>query len=62
MMGREGQVEDVAHAAAFLAAPESGWITGQVLRVDGGRMDFFGRPDMATSTMARSGDQFRIWG
>lgn len=44
MMGREGQVEDVAHAAAFLAAPESGWITGQVLRVDGGRMDFFGPP------------------
>jgi NAD(P)-dependent dehydrogenase (short-subunit alcohol dehydrogenase family) len=44
LMAREGTPEDVAHGAAFLAAPESGWITGQVLRVDGGRMDFFGLP------------------
>jgi NAD(P)-dependent dehydrogenase (short-subunit alcohol dehydrogenase family) len=44
MMARVGTPEDVAHGAAFLAAPESGWITGQVLRVDGGRMDFFGPP------------------
>jgi len=26
----------------FLASPESGWITAQVLTVDGGRMDYIG--------------------
>jgi hypothetical protein len=25
-----------------LAAPESGWITAQMLTVDGGRMDYIG--------------------
>ena len=35
-MGRLGQAEDVARAIAFLAAEESGYITGQVLCVDGG--------------------------
>jgi 3-oxoacyl-[acyl-carrier protein] reductase len=44
MLARNGLPEDVAHGAAFLAAPDSGWITGHVLRVDGGRMDFFGPP------------------
>jgi 3-oxoacyl-[acyl-carrier protein] reductase len=33
---RFGRAEDVARAAAFLAADESGYITGQVLCVDGG--------------------------
>ena len=42
MMGRIGEPEDVANAVAFLAAPESGWITAQVLTVDGGRMDYIG--------------------
>ena len=40
--GRIGEPEDIANAVAFLAAPESGWITAQVLTVDGGRMDFIG--------------------
>ena len=40
MMGRIGTPEDIANAIAFLAAPESGWITAQVLTVDGGRMDY----------------------
>ena len=31
-----GQPEDIAHAAAFLAAPSGRWITGTVLVVDGG--------------------------
>lgn len=35
-LGHFGQTEDIAHAAAFLASPESGYITGQVLTVDGG--------------------------
>jgi NAD(P)-dependent dehydrogenase (short-subunit alcohol dehydrogenase family) len=32
----EGTAWDAAYAALFLAGPESGWITGQVLSVDGG--------------------------
>jgi 3alpha(or 20beta)-hydroxysteroid dehydrogenase len=35
-LGRVGAIEDVAHAAVFLASDESRWITGAVLRVDGG--------------------------
>lgn len=35
-LGRPGNVSEIAHAALFLAAPESGYITGQVLSVDGG--------------------------
>jgi membrane protein DedA with SNARE-associated domain len=31
MMGRIGQPEDIANAVAFLAAPESGWVTAQTL-------------------------------
>jgi 3-oxoacyl-[acyl-carrier protein] reductase len=42
MMGRIGEPEDIANAVAFLSAPESGWITAQVLTVDGGRMDYIG--------------------
>jgi 3-oxoacyl-[acyl-carrier protein] reductase len=33
---RLGTPEDIAAAAAFLASDEAGWITGQVLSVDGG--------------------------
>jgi len=42
MMGRIGHPEDIANAVVFLASPESGWITAQVLTVDGGRMDYIG--------------------
>ncbi|HEY1540848.1 MAG TPA: SDR family oxidoreductase [Xanthobacteraceae bacterium] len=42
MLGRIGEPEDIANAVAFLAAPESGWITAQLLTVDGGRMDYIG--------------------
>ena len=35
-VGRWGKPEDIAHTAAFLAEPESGYITGTTLCVDGG--------------------------
>ena len=35
-LGRPGSPEDVAAAVAFLASPEAGYITGQVLAVNGG--------------------------
>ena len=42
MMGCIGEPEDIANAVAFFASPESGWITAQMLIVDGGRMDYIG--------------------
>jgi NAD(P)-dependent dehydrogenase (short-subunit alcohol dehydrogenase family) len=35
-LGRLGKPEEVASVAAWLLGPESGWVTGQVLGVDGG--------------------------
>ena len=35
-LGRLGQAADVAHAVAFLASPEAGYITGTELHVNGG--------------------------
>jgi NAD(P)-dependent dehydrogenase (short-subunit alcohol dehydrogenase family) len=35
-LGRDGQPEDVASAVSFLASPASGFITGQMLVVNGG--------------------------
>jgi NAD(P)-dependent dehydrogenase (short-subunit alcohol dehydrogenase family) len=34
---RLGEPEDAAALAAFLLSPDSGWITGQVIALDGGR-------------------------
>jgi 3-oxoacyl-[acyl-carrier protein] reductase len=34
--GRVGQPEDVARLVRFLASPEAGWITGQIMRSRGG--------------------------
>ena len=35
-LGRFGSSDDIAHAAAFLAMEPTGYVTGQVLTVDGG--------------------------
>ncbi len=35
-LGDVGEPEDVGHLARFLVGPESRWITGQVVNVDGG--------------------------
>ena len=35
-LARFGKGEDIAHAAVFLASPESGYITGHVIHVNGG--------------------------
>lgn len=35
-LGRPGTPEEVAHAALFLAAPESSYVNGAILTVDGG--------------------------
>ena len=37
-LGRIGRSEEVADAVAFLAGPEAAYITGQVLRVNGGML------------------------
>ena len=36
-LGRYGTPEDIAAAVVYMAAPASGWVTGQCLYVTGGR-------------------------
>jgi 3-oxoacyl-[acyl-carrier protein] reductase len=35
-LGRIGQPQDIAPAVVFLASPESGWTTGEILSISGG--------------------------
>jgi NAD(P)-dependent dehydrogenase (short-subunit alcohol dehydrogenase family) len=44
MVRRAGHPEDIANAVAFLVSPDSGFLTAQILTVDGGRMDYIGHP------------------
>jgi len=34
--GRLGEPEDIARVVSFLAGPDGGWVTGQVIRANGG--------------------------
>jgi len=43
-MCRGGESDDLARALRFLAGPESGWVTGQILAADGGQ-ELRGFPD-----------------
>lgn len=36
-MGRLGEPDDVARVVSFLTGPDSGWVSGQVIRANGGR-------------------------
>jgi meso-butanediol dehydrogenase/(S,S)-butanediol dehydrogenase/diacetyl reductase len=49
-LGRVGEPEDVANAAAFLASDDASWISGDVLRVDGGLLA--GNAQMARELVA----------
>lgn len=40
MLGRAGRPQDIASVISFLASQEAGFVTGQTVTVDGGRMDF----------------------
>ncbi len=40
VLRRNGAPEDIASVVAFLASADAGFVTGQILTVDGGRMDF----------------------
>ena len=40
LLGRIGEPEDVSNAILFLASDEASFITGQILTIDGGRMDY----------------------
>ena len=35
-MGRLGKPQDIASVISFLAGPDSGWVSGQVIRANGG--------------------------
>jgi NAD(P)-dependent dehydrogenase (short-subunit alcohol dehydrogenase family) len=49
-LGRVGEPEDVANTALFLASDEASWITGTVVRVDGGLLA--GNAQMARELVA----------
>ena len=48
-MGRIGEVDEVAHAAAFLLSDLSAFVTGVVLPVDGGWLAYGGPGDVASA-------------
>jgi meso-butanediol dehydrogenase/(S,S)-butanediol dehydrogenase/diacetyl reductase len=53
-LGRVGEPDDIANAAMFLASDEASWITGTVLRVDGGLLA--GNFRMTRELLAQAGN------
>jgi meso-butanediol dehydrogenase/(S,S)-butanediol dehydrogenase/diacetyl reductase len=54
-LGRVGEPDDIANAAMFLASAEAAWITGTVLRVDGGLLA--GNFRMTRELLAQAGSE-----
>lgn len=54
-LGRVGEPDDIANAAMFLASDDAGWITGTVLRVDGGLLA--GSARMTRELLAQAGTE-----
>ena len=54
-LGRVGEPDDIANAAMFLASDDAAWITGTVLRVDGGLLA--GNLPMTRELLAQSGSE-----
>jgi meso-butanediol dehydrogenase/(S,S)-butanediol dehydrogenase/diacetyl reductase len=54
-LGRVGEPDDIANAALFLASDEASWITGTVLRVDGGLLA--GNFRMTRELLAEAGSE-----
>jgi len=57
-LGRFGNVEDIAHAAVFLACPLASFVTGTVLVVDGGQ-NLAGSASFAAAIEAMQAQQAR---
>lgn len=53
-LGRVGEPEDVANATLFLASDDASWISGEVLRVDGGLLA--GNEVMTRELLAMAGE------
>ena len=54
-LGRVGEPDDIANAAMFLASDDAAWITGTVLRVDGGLLA--GNLPMTRELLAQAGSE-----
>jgi meso-butanediol dehydrogenase/(S,S)-butanediol dehydrogenase/diacetyl reductase len=54
-LGRVGEPDDIANAAMFLASDDAAWITGTVLRVDGGLLA--GNLPMTRELLAQAGPE-----
>jgi NAD(P)-dependent dehydrogenase (short-subunit alcohol dehydrogenase family) len=54
-LGRLGEPDDIANAAMFLASDDAAWITGTVLRVDGGLLA--GNLPMTRELLAQAGSE-----
>ncbi len=55
-LARLGEPEDIAHVVRFLAGPESGWMTGECVNIDGGN-HLRGSPDLTPMVEAIHGKE-----